>query len=489
MNFALAAASGLLLVLIFPRFSLAWLAPAALAPLLFAIAREPRPLRRFFLGGVAGVVFWFGVCYWIQFVITVHGGLHDVVGWAVFLLFCFAKALHMGVFAWLAGRIVSSAAAAPGIAALWVAIEATHGSLGFAWLALGNAGIEMNLPLRLAPHTGVYGLSFVFAAMSALLTQALLRQRRRRLLWLCGLPLLILLPPLPEREEGRATAVVVQPNFSESARWTSDRVGQATRRLAYLSMAAALGAKARKPDLIVWPEMPAPLYYETDPRFREAVATLARVTRAPVLTGTVAHRPDGSVTNSAMLISEAGEPVSRYDKIHLVPFGEFVPWPLGFADKISNETGDFRPGENLVVSPIDGHRIGAFICYESVFPRFVRRFALDGAEALFNLSNDGYFGRSAARDQHLSIVRMRAAENRRWVLRATNNGITASIDPAGRVSEALAVETEAVATMHFSFIGESTLYTRYGDWFPALCALIAAALLVWSAVPKYSPEV
>ena len=346
----------------------------------------------------------------------------------------------------------------------------------------------MNLPMRLAPHTGVYGVSFVFAAMSALLAQALGRAPRKRLLWLLGLPLLILLPALPEPETGGARAVVVQPNFSESAEWTADSVGEAGRRLAYLSMAPALEVGARKPDLIVWPEMPAPLYYDTDPRFRETIASLARLTRLPVLTGAVAHLADGAVTNSALLISAAGEPVSRYDKIHLVPFGEFVPWPLGFASKISTETGDFRAGEKLVVSPVGEHRIGAFICYESAFPGFVRRFARDGAEVLFNLSNDGYFGRSAARDQHLSLARMRAAENRRWILRPTNNGITAAIDPAGRLTETLEAETEAVASMRYSYSRSTTLYTRYGDWFPAVCALFAAGALAAAAVPKYSPE-
>ena len=122
-------------------------------------------------------------------------------------------------------------------------------------------------------------------------------------------------------------------------------------------------------------------------------------------------------------------PVSRYDKVNLVPFGEFVPWPFGFANKISTEVGDFAPGQRVVVSPVGDHKIGTFICYESVFPNFVRKFAADGAEVLFNISNDGWFGKSAAREQHLSMVRMRAAENRRWILRSTNDGITATIDP------------------------------------------------------------
>ncbi len=134
--------------------------------------------------------------------------------------------------------------------------------------------------------------------------------------------------------------------------------------------------------------------------------------------------------------------VERYDKIKLVPFGEFVPDIFGWVNRITKEAGDFAPGERVVEFPVNGHRIGAFICYESAFPDLVRQFASDGAEVLVNLSNDGYFGHSAAREQHLELVRMRAAENRRWILRATNDGITATIDPAGRV----AFRADAVST-------------------------------------------
>jgi apolipoprotein N-acyltransferase len=157
-----------------------------------------------------------------------------------------------------------------------------------------------------------------------------------------------------------------------------------------------------------------------------------------------------------------------------VPFGEFVPWPLGYlAHKISTEAGDFKPGTRVIVSQENGHRIGTFICYESVFPSFIRKFVLQGAEALFNLSNDSWFGNSAARHQHLEIVRMRAVENRRWILRATNDGITAAIDPAGRVTRE-ATSFEAVsARVNFSYRTDTTFYTTSGDWFVALCAVIA----------------
>jgi apolipoprotein N-acyltransferase len=201
------------------------------------------------------------------------------------------------------------------------------------------------------------------------------------------------------------------------------------------------------------------------------------------LLGVVAHTTGGRPLNSAQLIAPGGFALSRYDKVNLVPFGEFVPWGFDFVDKISTETGDFEAGTRVEVPPVDGHRIGTFICYESVFPNFVRKFAADGAEVLFNLSNDGWFSKSAAREQHLRIVRMRAAENRRWILRATNDGITATIDSAGRLRGSLPQYTEATSYMGFSYITEQTLYTRYGDWFALACATVALLCLVAERVP------
>jgi apolipoprotein N-acyltransferase len=171
--------------------------------------------------------------------------------------------------------------------------------------------------------------------------------------------------------------------------------------------------------------------------------------------------------------------VGRYDKMNLVPFGEYVPWPFhALVAKVSTENGDFAAGARQVTLPAGRHRIGAFICYESVFPDFVRRFARDGAGLLVNISNDGWYGDSAARDQHLEIVRMRAAENRRWILRATNDGITATIDPAGRLSRGLPPYIQGAARTGYSWIAATTFYGRHGDWFVLLCALIAAAGLV-----------
>jgi len=478
LNLLLALGSAALLILTFPRFQLVWLAPVALAPLLVAVAREPRWPRRFLLGWVSGVVYWFGICYWIQFVLAFHGGLGEAAGWAVFLLFCVVKALHMGVFALAAGVLMRRWWAVPAVAALWTAVEVTHGPLGFAWLALGNAAIDMGVPLRLAPLTGVYGVSFVFMTMATALAGAVLRRRRVELLWLLPLLFLVFLPPMPPAERGRDTALLVQSNISETEQWTPPSLDQMERDQVMLTMRGALAASRQPPSIIVWPEVPAPFYYYEDPNFRNYTDRLARSTNAYLLMGIVAHTPGGAPLNSATLVSPEGFPISRYDKVNLVPFGEFVPWPFGFANKISTEIGDFVAGRQVVVSPVGSHKIGTFICYESVFPGFVRKFAAGGAEVLFNISNDGWFGKSAARAQHLSMVRMRAAENRRWILRSTNDGITATIDSAGRLRGTLPLYVQAASYTGFNYVTGQTLYTRWGDWFPLLCSLLAVMCLI-----------
>ena len=480
LNLILALASAALLALAFPGFQIVWLAPVALAPLLVAAARERRHVSRFLLGWACGVVYWFGVCYWIQFVLSFHGGLGDMAGWAVFTLFAFVKALHMAVFALLAGPLMRRWWAIPATAALWVAIEATHGSLGFAWLALGNAGIDMAFPMRLAPITGVWGLSFVFAASAAALALAILRRPRAELAWLLALPLLFLLPRLPAPQRGQETALLAQPDISETEQWTTESLRDSQRDQVMLTLGGALREAQRPPSIVVWPEVPEPLYYDEDPQFRTYADDLARTLRAYLLVGVVAHTPSGAPLNSAALISPQGELVSRYDKVNLVPFGEFVPWPFGYlATKISTETGDFAAGKRVVVSPVGGgHKIGTFICYESVFPNFVRKFADGGAEVLFNISNDGWFGKSAARRQHLSIVRMRAAENRRWILRSTNDGITAAIDSAGRLRSTLPLYVKSTSYTYFDYVRGRTFYTRWGDWFPLLCAAMAILCVV-----------
>ena len=481
MNLLLAMVSGLLLAAVHPRWNLVWLAPFALTPLLIALAREYRPKYRFLLGYVAGAVFWGSMCYWIQFVMAVHGGLGNAGGFGVFLLFCLTPSVNMAVFGMLAGVVVHKWYAAPAIAALWVAAERISTPFGFMWLKLGDAGIDMGIPMRLAPLTGVYGLSFMFALMSVGIAMIALRRTRRELVWVLILPMLYALPALPEVSRPTESAVALQPNIDEEKEWHERDVDEMQRRLEYLSLQSALAADEPAAAVILWPEVPAPLYYDSDAHFRDRMNSLARVTRSAVLFGTVARTAKGEPLNSAQMINSAGEVAGRYDKILLVPFGEYVPAPFGFASKISTEIGNFQAGEKFTTFSVRGHSLGAFICYESAFPHFVRRFQTD---VLINLSNDGYFGHSAAREQHLGLVRMRAAENARWIVRATNNGVTAVADPAGRITQRFTEFEEAVGRVGFSYRKDLTVYSRFGDWFAWLCLCIAAVALFASQMPN-----
>ena len=485
LNFGLALLSAVLLILTFPDANVVWLAPFALTPLLIGLVTEPRPWRRFLLGYSTGVVYWFGVCYWIQGVLERYGDMGVFGSWATFLLFCVLKAIHMGVFSLLTAIVLETWYAIPVIAALWVGIERTHGMFGFAWLALGNAGIGMALPMRMAPFIGVYGLSFLFVMMGTAAALVLLRRGRRQLLWLAPIPALLLLPSLPAPETPTQTALVVQPNVSEDEQWTPESVARLHQRLLTLSLDGAL---RWHPKIILWPETPGPIYYYQDARLRQGVADLARVANGYLLFGTVAETPQGAPLNSAVLLRPDGELVDRYDKVNLVPFGEYVPKVFDFVNRITKEAGDFVPGTRLVVFPMGEHRLGTFICYESVFPAEIRQFVKQGADLLVNLSNDGYFGHTAARQQHLEIVRMRAAENRRWLLRATNDGISAAIDPAGRIDDGLPPFQEKTGRFGYSYIDGLTPYTLYGDWFAWSCLIVGLLALPFTQLPHYTPR-
>ena len=481
LNTILAILSAFLLIAIFPNYNLAILAPIALIPLVIAAARESRWLIRFGLGYATGVIYWFGLCNWIQWTLEHHAGVSAATAWFLFVLLCLAKALQTGIFAALAGTLPKKFWTPPAIAALWVALEYTHSWTGFEWLNLGNAASDMSFLLRLAPITGVWGLSFVFALMSAVIAAVIMRRQRLVSLWLLLLPAIAFLPDIPTPERGRESAVVVQPNLDDDTAWTPDILQRTEDQLQTLSLSPVLGGEHS--TIIVWPEAPAP-FYTYDPAFIGFVQKIAQSANTDVLLGAVAKAPDKAPLNSALLVAPTG-PVSRYDKVNLVPFGEFVPWPFGLlTQKVSTEAGDFEAGQNIVVSTLRDHKIATFICYESVFPSYIRRFAANGAEALFNLSNDSWFGKSQARYQHLRIVRMRAAENQRWIVRATNNGISAVIDPAGRVIDTLPEYREAAARLRYNYRVDLTFYTKHGDWF-VLCAAVASlCALLYSQYPK-----
>ncbi len=512
----LAAASGILQALVFPQPSLAFLSWVALAPLLLALAPKGKqgeaspsetveslsPMQGFLLGYASGVIWYLGSCYFIFHVMHKYGGLPAPVAAVLLALFCLYLALYHGVFGALFVLLARTPALGGGRAialapVLWVAVELARTRVtGIPWNLLGTAQVD-NIPLaRLATVTGVYGVSFAIVLVNAAFAVAFLLPRaRRRVMQVAavGAALALQAGVLAKPEPAAAThmAVLVQQNLptDDSVAWTAEKFAATLDDFRALSRSGAEQASLpREPRLIVWPESPAP-FFGVDPNFRRPVSALAVETGAWVLTGNLGTRPsaqrerDSEVLNSASMVSPQGEWTARYDKIHLVPFGEYVPFQklLGFARALTSEVGDFARGSERTVFTLDGKKLAVFICYESIFPDEVRQFAAGGAQAFVNISNDGWFGETGAPGQHLNMARMRAIENRRWVLRATNTGITASIDPDGRVVARAERNQRLALPAPYAFVSGTTLYTRHGDWFAYACAIIAVAATLVAA--------
>jgi apolipoprotein N-acyltransferase len=242
-------------------------------------------------------------------------------------------------------------------------------------------------------------------------------------------------------------------------------------------------AGKRRPGLIVWPEVPAPFSLQQK-SFAERAANVAAQSQSRFLLGIVDWKTssDGTLAayNSAAMLDPQGREEFLYDKIHLVPFSEYVPWRsfFWFAKDLTGLIGEFHHGTRYAVGQLPGGRFSVFICYEAVFPNQVRRFVQDGAGLLINLSNDGWFGRSAAPAQHLAMARVRAAENRRWLLRDTNNGYTVAVDPYGRIVARLATDVRAELDAPYDFRNDVTFYTRWGDWIAMFSAAFSGLILI-----------
>ena len=476
-----AAFSGLLQVLLFPRFSWDWLAPVCLVPLLVVL--KGLSLReRLAAGLLSGAIFWAGTCYWVYAVMRDYASITPSVAGLLYIAAFLVMAVQTGAFGALAGELLRRPWpwAVPTVAALWVALEGTYQYLFFTWTQLGNVAVDFPLPqiLRLAPWTGIYGPSLVFALANAAIAVAILHRSARPLLALAPLVGLFLLPPLAEPSPQRETVRLVQPNVHPDLLKTGWLAESGTAHLAKMLEMSKAAAAGERPSLLVWPEYPVSAYYFDDEASRAFLERVARESKAAFIFNTISFE-DGDRArpqNSSVTLGRNGERLSSYSKIHLVPFGEFVPWPFHlFVEKITMQAGMFRPGQNISVAVVDGHGIGTFICYESVFANAIRKFTRDGAELLVNISNDSWYGRSAAREQHLLVARMRAVENGRWILRATNDGITSAIDPTGRVVAALPSYVQDTLDVRFAYRSELTAFVRYGEWLWWLC-LVGTAI-------------
>ncbi len=485
-------------MLSFPKFGHGAVAWVALVPLLVAL-HGVSGWRAARLGYLAGAVSALGILYWTALVVIQYGGLALGVGIAVMAALCLAVALFPLLFGWAMGRLGKALGPAGLLGApfVWVATELlrVHTFFEFPWCLLGYSQHAFLPVIQVASVTAVYGVSFVLAASSSLLAYAVLETRapRRRaavaaavlvagVTW--GGGAWVMRRPIPET--GRVVVGLVQGGIRQEDKWVPENAGDnVDRHLELTAEAARRGAR-----LVVWPESAVPFLYDRDTYLVTLLRDTVRAHGIYLFFGNddleTPARGERRIFVGAKLLSPEGRLTARYRKMHLVPFGEYVPlralFTLGgrYAAKLVQEVSDFSPGTEAATGEVDGHRIGGYICYEAIFPSLVRRFTVQDAELLVNITNDAWYGTTSAPYQHLAMAAFRAVENRRYMVRAANTGVTAVVDPWGRVLERTRLFDRTVLVRQVPFVAEKSFYTRHGDVFARACAAIALALVTGS---------
>ena len=515
---ALAAFSGVLLTVSFPMPHLSTVAWIALVPLFAAVSHAS--LRgAFVLGWVTGLTFFTGTLHWVTTVMVEYGHLPPWLSYLLLALLAASLALYVGLFG-LGVRALAACStrlqllAAP---ALWTTVEYARAHLltGFPWASLGYSQATTLPVIQIADLGGVYAVSFVIVFVNAALAKALDAFRpvgempiplpvasfapmggpnpllRRAVLGPLAAVILVLnavliyghwrLDGLQHDPPGTTplTVAVVQGNIDQHRKWDPPFLRETIARYQTLTRELAPG----RPDLIVWPESAMPFWFEREAAERDDLLRFVREKRVAVLFGSPAFDVErdrvARAYNSAYLVSADGAVLGRYDKRHLVPFGEYVPLSplLFFVDKLVEGIADFSPGTGPTVFPVGTARLGALICYEVIFPELTRRAAAAGATVMATITNDAWYGRSAAPYQHFDMVVFRAVENRIPFARAANTGISGFIDAGGRVLSASDLFVPAARAAALAPRTRTTFYTRYGDVFAWLCVGATAALL------------
>ena len=498
-----AGVTTLLLIFSFPNFELYPLAWIALVPLLIVIARNPSPLKAFILGWATGSVFFYATCYWLTYSMIHYGGLPTVLAYLLLIPAAVLVGVFHGLFALLLALAIRKWSHLAMLLApiFWSACEWVRlGVTGQLWNALGYSQAYHPALIQAARWGGVYLIGFLIVAINAVV--ALLVMKRTR--WTIAASAVVIVTiavvmveavfqwqvvDYVDRVEDEVRVVAVQPNVPMSLEKTVDEMNDLRERHVALSTTAleSLGDQP-VPRLVIWPESPMNFTYATDRSFQQFVADFTQQNHTSLLFNSLEPAPNDGAYNSALLVNEEGRLISQYDKIRLMPFGEYVPLPrwLPGASLISGLVGEFTPGSHYTLMPFGAHRrAGVFICIESEYPWIARRLTHDGAGMLINISNDGYLGPTAVMRQHLANVIFRAVENGRPVLRVTNTGLSAQITADGSVY-GLTEPFQADVRVWRNDPGDArdTFYTRHGDLFVYVCAVISAIIFVGSVLDR-----
>jgi apolipoprotein N-acyltransferase len=487
----LAVLSGLLFAWSFPGVAQGWLAFFAMAPLLVAIVRAKNTRQAFLLGWIAHTTSWLVMVPWVVRVMSHYGGLPYAAGVAIFVAMALYLGLYGGVFAAIVQRLRLGVAFLPWLLVplAWAAIEYARTYLfsGFPWNLIATPMIDFTSLIQIDRFAGPYfvGALVVFPATVAAwwITQRPSGIARVFVVGALGILILVWwgtglvaskLNPRPNASEP-VTAALLQPNITQQMRWDEANVIAIYQRMIGMTEDAARhGAK-----IVIWPESTVPLSYTETAFFRESIEELSRRHRIDIILGSVATDPNrpNRLWNSAFLVS-SGNTIGHYDKIRLVPFGEYVPLRrmLFFAEKLVHAVGEFEFGTNE--QPLVGKlAYGPAICYEIVYPQITRTQIRNGAGVIVTITNDAWYDGTSAPAQHLWQARLRAVEGDRYLLRAATTGISAFVDPAGRVIESIPMGRDGIIYAKFQARKGMTPYVRFGDWFAWMaCGVVLIGL-------------
>ncbi len=491
--------SGAILALSFPRYGQPALAFIALVPLLVALrgwggASDGTPgvstSRGLQLGLITGFVHFAGTVYWTGATVHMFGGLAMPVAVVVAGLLVLYMALYIGATGAVTALLIRrwggrGLLVAP---AVWVAFEYARGHVlgGFPWIPLGNATVTILPVVQLASLVGVYGLSLFVALVNACFALMLTGERRVRVAAAAAAVVLLAsasawggarLSAAQLLSEGQPIRVgVVQANIPQEEKWDASKANVILQR--YLSLTRQLGS--RGVEFVMWPESSTPFIFDEDPAGGSAVRRVAQEIGAPLLFGTdeIERERGNHYFNSAYLLDDGGATAAVYRKIHLVPFGEYVPFQqaLFFVAPLVEAVSSFSRGTRVTMLPVAGHMVSTAICYEVVYPHLIREGVLEGAELLTTITNDAWYGRTSAPYQHFELASMRAVEQGRYLARAANTGISGFVDPYGRVLGRTNLFETATLVGEVRFLQGRTLYARIGD----LVAQLSVALTLLS---------
>jgi apolipoprotein N-acyltransferase len=492
--------SGILVVLSFPVFDFYLLAWAAFVPLLVSLwGKSGR--QAFAQGYVFGLVYFFGTLYWIYHSINFYGGVSFPASISIVLLLCaylsLYPALFSGIFIALVRKTrLPALLIAP---AIWVALEfvRSYALTGFPWSSIGYSQYKFLHIIQIADITGIYGVSFLVLAVNGAIVDLFFLRKRVQNMPLfpssstyAGLSILLLVLAaslvygswrLGQQRAGHMIKVsVVQGNIEQDKKWDPAYQNEVLDTYFSLSRKAAESS----PQLIVWPETALPFFFDFDKENTAKLIDFEKGLGSDLLTGAVTVKQRTAdkflLSNSAVLLDREGKTVYEYDKIHMVPFGEYVPLRsvLFFVDKLVAGIGDYVPGKEYLKAKTDFGSFATLICYEVIFPGLVRKFYTDGGDFIVNITNDAWFGDTAGPHQHFSMAVFRAIENRKPLIRAANTGISGFIDSSGRILFSTPIFRRLVSTEYVKTDSTMTFYTRYGDLFSYLCMVLSIIMVI-----------